>query len=178
MHNECLILILLNTCYTNYQFCFYNAYLKVLNDTAKSISISVCGLWETTISSNLKQLYYQFEKEYYVPLSFDQYFARDMFQSLRFIDHISRVEPGHLVPYLTQPSKPLVSPKRANKESCKRQKVKIVLTRDQLELLLRGAKKLHPPGDIAVQMLKSFGFEEASPIWRPSLATIPEVHGF
>ncbi|XP_024932786.3 uncharacterized protein LOC112492764 [Ziziphus jujuba] len=86
----------------------------------------------------------------------------------------SKVEPGHLVPYLTQPSKPLVSPKRANKESCKRQKVKIVLTRDQLELLLRGAKKLHPPGDIAVQMLKSFGFEEASPIWRPSLATIPE----
>lgn len=99
-------------------------------------------------------------------------------QSYSSLPPNSKLEPSHLVPCLTQPTKPFVSPKRANKESFKRQKVKIVMTRDQLELLLRRAKKLQPPRYIAVRMSKSFGFVQASPKWQPSLAIIPEVHGF
>ncbi|KAF3451872.1 hypothetical protein FNV43_RR07968 [Rhamnella rubrinervis] len=92
-----------------------------------------------------------------------------------------KIEPGevyHLVPQLRQPSKPLVSAKRVEHESCKRHKVKIVVTREQLEqLLLRSAKKFQS-GDIVLRFPESFGFEERSPKWRLLLATIPEVRGF
>lgn len=57
----CLILILLNNWYTNYQFCFYSACLTVLNDTEKSVAIPIYALRDTKISSYFKQLYYQFE---------------------------------------------------------------------------------------------------------------------
>lgn len=92
----------------------------------------------------------------------------------------SKLEAGevyHLVPHLTQPSKPLVSAKRVMHESCKRQKVKIVVTREQLELLLRSAKKFQSR-DIVLGFPESFGFEQRSPRWRPPLATIPERQGF
>lgn len=93
----------------------------------------------------------------------------------------SKIVPGevyHLVPRLAQPSKPLVRAKRIEHESCKRQKVKIVVTREQLEhLLLRSANKLQSR-DIIARLQGSFGFEEGSLRWRPSLATIPEVQGF
>lgn len=93
----------------------------------------------------------------------------------------SKLEPGevyHLVPHLTQPSKPLVSAKRVKHESCKRQRVKIVVTREQLELLLLRSAKKFQSRDIVLGFPENFGFEERPPKWRLPLATIPEVQGF
>ncbi|KAK9935859.1 hypothetical protein M0R45_012734 [Rubus argutus] len=88
----------------------------------------------------------------------------------------TKLEPGevyHLVPTLAWLNKHLVPSKIAHQEqeSCKRQKVKIVVTREQLELLLNGAKKLRS------KEIGSFGLQEPLK-WRPSLAIIPEVRRF
>ncbi|CAB4275608.1 unnamed protein product [Prunus armeniaca] len=92
----------------------------------------------------------------------------------------TKLEPGevyHIVPNLASLGKPLVPSKIVHQESCKRQKIKIVVTREQLELLLKSANKFRSPKEIGVQLSGRSGLE-GSPKWRPSLAIIPEVHSF
>ncbi|KAJ6380642.1 hypothetical protein OIU77_029524 [Salix suchowensis] len=88
------------------------------------------------------------------------------------------LEPGevyHLMPPLDQPCRLEVSSKLTGQEACAGRKVKIVVTRQQLELLLRNSKQLKLRG-IAVQFSESF--KEGKRKWRPSLVTIPEVQKF
>ncbi|GMH26857.1 hypothetical protein Nepgr_028700 [Nepenthes gracilis] len=51
--------------------------------------------------------------------------------------------------------------------------VKIVVTKNQLEELLKNAKELEDE-EISVQFVESFWEKEGSQRWRPSLDTIPE----
>lgn len=60
---------------------------------------------------------------------------------------------------------------------CKLRKATIVVSKEQLELLLRNSKKFGSKG-IAVQFSDTFQFDEPCPRWRPALPTIPEVHNF
>ncbi|KAL9361166.1 hypothetical protein Peur_043951 [Populus x canadensis] len=86
----------------------------------------------------------------------------------------TRLEPGevyHLMPSLGQPCRLEVSSKLAGQETCASRKVKIVVTRQQLELLLRNSKQFRSKG-IAVRFSESF--KEGERKWRPSLVTIPE----
>ncbi|KAF9679416.1 hypothetical protein SADUNF_Sadunf06G0012900 [Salix dunnii] len=85
------------------------------------------------------------------------------------------LEPGevyYLMPPLDQPYRLEVSSKLTGQETCAGRKVKIVVTRQQLELLLRNSKQLKLRG-IAVQFSESF--KEGKRKWQPSLVTIPEV---
>ncbi|PRQ28217.1 hypothetical protein RchiOBHm_Chr5g0000641 [Rosa chinensis] len=88
----------------------------------------------------------------------------------------TKLEPGevyHLVPNLVWLNKASVPSKMAHQEqqSGKRQKVRIVVTREQLGLLLNGAKKIRSLN------IGSRGSQEPRK-WRPSLAMIPEVRKF
>ncbi|OWM83305.1 hypothetical protein CDL15_Pgr012786 [Punica granatum] len=56
--------------------------------------------------------------------------------------------------------------------------VKIVVTKRQLESMLRDGKDIPHIGDIAVRLLEKPWVEEECPKWRPSLVTIPEVQKF
>lgn len=90
----------------------------------------------------------------------------------------TRLEPGevyYLMPSLGQPCRLEVSSKLAGQETCASRKVKIVVTRQQLELLLRNSKQFRSKG-IAVRFSESF--KEGERKWRPSLVTIPEVQKF
>lgn len=70
---------------------------------------------------------------------------------------------------------PLVYRKIAGQESCKRQSVKIMITRQQLELLLRNANKFQS-AKVSTRFSKSF--KDDFQKWGPSLASIPEVDDF
>ena len=90
------------------------------------------------------------------------------------------LEPGevyYLVPLLAQPHYPQISSKTADHETCKRRKIKIVVTKKQLDLLLRSTKKFQSEY-ISVQSLGGFRVGEGYRKWQPSLAIIPEVHSF
>jgi hypothetical protein len=94
----------------------------------------------------------------------------------------TRLEPGevyYLVPLRPQPHQPSVTSRMADHNSGKGRKVKIVVTKEQLELLLRSTNKFRS-SDIAGQILGStrVGDIEGCQKWQPSLATIPEVHSF
>ena len=81
----------------------------------------------------------------------------------------------YLVPELVL--KVFTSPKVADHDDqiCnKRQKIKIVVTRGQLEFLLKNQSK----DFTTVGLSESFGLEERSPKWRPSLTSIPEMNDF
>ncbi|KAH7572668.1 hypothetical protein ACOSP7_015885 [Xanthoceras sorbifolium] len=80
----------------------------------------------------------------------------------------TKLEPGEAYYLVPNPS---VSLKKAGQESCKRQRVKIVITRQQLELLLRNANKFQ-------SARFSECFKDDFRKWEPSLASIPEVHNF
>lgn len=57
-------------------------------------------------------------------------------------------------------------------------KATIVVSKQQLELLLRNSKKFGSKG-IVVQFSDSFEFDErCPPRWRPTLPTIPEVRNY
>ncbi|CAK7323310.1 unnamed protein product [Dovyalis caffra] len=87
----------------------------------------------------------------------------------------TRLEPGevyYLVPPLDQPCRLEVSSKLAGQETCTGRKVKIVVTRQQLELLLRSSKQLKSKG-ITVRISESF--KEGDRKWQPTLVTIPEI---
>lgn len=91
----------------------------------------------------------------------------------------TKLEPGevyYLMPPLSQSSSPKVSSKLANEETCgKKKKLKIVLTRQQLELLLRNSSQLKSKG-IAIRLSDGLGNGDCK--WHPSLAAIPEVQAF
>lgn len=89
----------------------------------------------------------------------------------------AKLEPGelyYLVPPLVKPKSLKVSSKLANQATCTKKKVKIVLTRQQLDLLLRNAE--FKSKGVAVQF--SGSFSEPSRKWQPSLATIQEFQKF
>lgn len=71
----------------------------------------------------------------------------------------SKLEPGgicHLVPDVPKaPCKLSISIEKAKRDVCKTGKLKIMITKQQLELLLRNAKKL-PSGKFAVSISESF----------------------
>ncbi|EXB29542.1 hypothetical protein L484_010600 [Morus notabilis] len=95
----------------------------------------------------------------------------------------AKLEPGEV--YYLVPDLALICPKVVA-DNCTykiRQKIKIVVTREQLEyLLLRsGSSKQLQSKDVCVRVSESFsGFEEGrSPrSWRPSLASIEEAKEF
>jgi hypothetical protein len=93
----------------------------------------------------------------------------------------TRLEPGevyYLVPLQPQPHHLSVTSRTANHDTGKRWKVKIVVTKEQLELLLRSTKKFQS-SVIAGQILGSSQVDvEGCQKWQPSLATIPELHSF
>ncbi|KAJ8759207.1 hypothetical protein K2173_004645 [Erythroxylum novogranatense] len=83
----------------------------------------------------------------------------------------TKLEPGevyYLMPPIKHPvCRQIAASKLGKPETCRKQKLRIVLTRQQLELLLGNDKKCKPKADRK---------------WQPSLATIPEfatdqVHG-
>lgn len=72
----------------------------------------------------------------------------------------------------------MVSPEvSANQENCETQKVKIVLTKVQLETLLSCAGKSQSE-NISIQFMGISELDEGSHKWMPSLDTIKEVQGF
>ncbi|KAB1221694.1 hypothetical protein CJ030_MR2G006274 [Morella rubra] len=92
----------------------------------------------------------------------------------------ARLQPGelyYLVPLQAQPHHPPIPSRTANQETGKQKKVKIVVTKGQLELLLRSTDKFKSK-DIAIHCLGSFQVGEGRRKWRPSLTMIPEVHSF
>ncbi|KDP32905.1 hypothetical protein JCGZ_13686 [Jatropha curcas] len=80
----------------------------------------------------------------------------------------TKLEAGELY-YLVPP---FVKPKSASQETHRKQKVKIVLTRQQLQFLLRNAKEFKSKG---FTVGFSTSFREENRKWQPSLATIQEV---
>ena len=89
----------------------------------------------------------------------------------------TRLEPGevyYLVPLLTQPNCPWMSLKTANHKTGKRRTIKIVVTKEQFQLLLRSTEKFLSE-EISVRSLGGFRVEGCQK-WQPSLATIPEVY--
>ncbi|KAJ0017372.1 hypothetical protein Pint_09454 [Pistacia integerrima] len=91
----------------------------------------------------------------------------------------SKLEPGgiyYLVPDVPKvPCKPLISIEKAKQEIRKTGKLKIVITKQQLEFLLRNAKKFQS-GKLAVRFSESF--EQDYRKWYPSLPPIEEVPDF
>ncbi|CAN6552600.1 hypothetical protein C1H46_011897 [Malus baccata] len=86
------------------------------------------------------------------------------------------VEVYHLVPDLAiLLGKALVPSKLVRQEGCKGKKIKIVVTREELKLLLKSANKLRSKEN-GVRLSGRFGLEP--PKWQPCLAIIPEVHHF
>ncbi|KAB2623720.1 hypothetical protein D8674_039923 [Pyrus ussuriensis x Pyrus communis] len=82
----------------------------------------------------------------------------------------------HVVPDLAiLLGKPLVPSKLVRQEGYKRKKIKIVVTREELELLLKSANKPRSKEN-GVRLSGRFGLEP--PKWQPCLAIIPEVHHF
>ncbi|KAF5728836.1 hypothetical protein HS088_TW21G00990 [Tripterygium wilfordii] len=81
----------------------------------------------------------------------------------------AKLKPGQVVPpQLVHLCRPLVSSKLANKRQC----VKIVLTMQQLELLLRNAKELKGK---RVYLQFAGSSREGNQKWKPSLAFITEL---
>lgn len=60
---------------------------------------------------------------------------------------------------------------------CKLPKATIVVSKQQLELILRNSKSFGSKG-IAVQFSDSFEVDDRCPRWRPALPTIPEVRNY
>lgn len=96
----------------------------------------------------------------------------------------TRLEPGevyYLVPLQPQPQPhhPPVTSRTDNHDTGKGRKVKIVVTKEQLELLLRSTRTFQS-GDIAGKILGSSGVGDIEGCWKwqPSLTTIPEVRSF
>ncbi|KAJ4848917.1 hypothetical protein Tsubulata_025483 [Turnera subulata] len=90
----------------------------------------------------------------------------------------TRLEPGEvycLMPPAAKPRSPANSAKLSEKGTCAPQKVKIVLTRRQLELLLKNSTQFKSKG-IAIRCSRSFN--DGVRKWKPSLVTIPEVQKF
>ncbi|KAJ7946434.1 hypothetical protein O6P43_031369 [Quillaja saponaria] len=79
----------------------------------------------------------------------------------------------YVVPRVTQPAITLVH----NNKNLNTRKVKVVITKEQLELLLHNAKNFQAK-DSAVQFSGRFRLIEGCQKWKPTLATIPEVHIF
>ena len=75
----------------------------------------------------------------------------------------------YLVPHLGCLYSPPFSRKMVDDDSCKGRKVKIVVNKEQLELLLRSVESQSLK--VAIQ---SFLGSEGCQKWQPSLATIPE----
>nr|CAN63130.1 hypothetical protein VITISV_001457 [Vitis vinifera] len=74
----------------------------------------------------------------------------------------------YLVPDMLQPCRPL---KMGGNDSCRSRSIKIVVTKQQLEFLLRSRKKFQPK--VVRHVGKCWGKDGAQK-WQPSLATIPE----
>lgn len=87
------------------------------------------------------------------------------------LPHDTKLVPGEAYYLVPDPS---VHGKVLAQESCKRQKVKIVITRQQLELLLRHAHKLQSAKASPFSNRCKGYFQK----WGPSLASIPEEVGF
>lgn len=83
----------------------------------------------------------------------------------------AKVEPGevyYLVPDMVQPSSPT---KMDGNDGCRPRSIKIVVTKQQLEFLLRSPKRFQPK--VVRYVGKCWGKDRAQK-WRPSLAAIPE----
>ncbi|KAI8001459.1 hypothetical protein LOK49_LG09G00058 [Camellia lanceoleosa] len=78
-------------------------------------------------------------------------------------------EVNYLVPHLGRPRSPPFLRKVVVGNSCRGRKVKIVVTKEQLELMVRSVEC--QSRKVAIQ--SSLGRKECQK-WRPSLATIPE----
>ncbi|XVE87638.1 hypothetical protein DITRI_Ditri19aG0003800 [Diplodiscus trichospermus] len=76
---------------------------------------------------------------------------------------------GCLLPHLMQPQHRSISFKIIKKESCQGRGIKILVSRQQLELLLRDAKMFQP------MEIASGTSKRGSRKWRQSLSAIPEV---
>lgn len=90
-----------------------------------------------------------------------------------------KLEPGEVYHLVPLSFKPLVFPPGSDQENCGTQRVKIVLTKAQLEMLLSSLGKFKHE-NIRIWFSGSYrsGSEEGSHKWRPSLGTIKEVQGF
>ncbi|KAK1577143.1 hypothetical protein Q3G72_019303 [Acer saccharum] len=75
------------------------------------------------------------------------------------LPHDTKLEPGEAYYLMPDPS---VFRKTSGQKSCKTQRVKIVISRQHLDLLLRNSES----------------FKDDFRRWEPSLASIPEVHNF
>jgi len=81
-----------------------------------------------------------------------------------------------LAPFMLQSDKPLVPCRTTNNRKLKTRSVKIVVTAEQLELLLRGSKKFQIQRRVA-GVRRTSGLRGCQK-WFPSLPTIQEVHNY
>ena len=81
-------------------------------------------------------------------------------------------EAGCLLPHLMQPHHHSISLKIIKKESCQRRSIKILVSRQQFEFLLRDAKMFQ---SMKIAIRSSGTSKRGNRKWRPSLSTIPEV---
>ncbi|XWS18090.1 hypothetical protein CRYUN_Cryun32bG0012000 [Craigia yunnanensis] len=84
-------------------------------------------------------------------------------------------EVGYLLPHLLQPHHHLISLKIIKIESCQGRSTKILVSRLQLEFLLRDAKMFQ---SMKIVIGPSGTFKRGDRKWRPSLSAIPEVPDF
>lgn len=93
------------------------------------------------------------------------------------LPHSAKLIPGevyYLLPHQKQFDSGFIVPKMSGKKTSRRQFVKIVLTREQLELLLGNVKEFQSKN---VYFRFSENFSENQKL-KPSLAVIPEVENF
>lgn len=91
----------------------------------------------------------------------------------------SKLKPGELyflMPELPQPCSPPASDKMRGNHRCGAQTVKIVVSKQQLGLLLRSARKCQSIGSSVI--IGNVGVRGKWRKWQPSLAVIPEFHNF
>ncbi|BAT87557.1 hypothetical protein LR48_Vigan09g200200 [Vigna angularis] len=81
-----------------------------------------------------------------------------------------------LAPFMLQSDMPLVPCWTTNNRKLKTRSVKIVVTAEELELLLRGSKKFQVQRRVA-RVKRSSGLRGCQK-WFPSLPTIQEVHNY
>ncbi|CAJ1962684.1 unnamed protein product [Sphenostylis stenocarpa] len=81
-----------------------------------------------------------------------------------------------LAPIMLQSDKPLVPCRTTNNRKLKTRSVKIVVTAEELELLLRGSNKFQIQHRVA-RVRRSYGLRGCQK-WFPSLPTIQEVHNY
>ena len=96
------------------------------------------------------------------------------------LPNTTKLDPGEVYYLVPDLAKVLSRKVSLEEQSCGRsQKIKIVVTREELELLLGSAnKQFQISQDIVGLSSESLGFEEGSPKWRPSLSSIAEVRDF